>query len=123
QEEDGIRDGHVTGVQTCALPIYQFGSAGLVTVEMNVNQVFHHLSLATLNPRHIYHQRSNSETKFRPAPGERGHFGTVNHVLARKAGDIGTRSANHFALNDGGPMTCFCHRPSQVFSGFSTSDD
>src|SRR5690625_7805129 len=24
QAEDGIRDGHVTGVQTCALPIYPF---------------------------------------------------------------------------------------------------
>src|SRR5690625_298480 len=24
QAEDGIRDGHVTGVQTCALPIYGF---------------------------------------------------------------------------------------------------
>src|SRR5207253_7451396 len=24
QAEDGIRDGHVTGVQTCALPIYVF---------------------------------------------------------------------------------------------------
>src|SRR5207253_6024939 len=23
QAEDGIRDGHVTGVQTCALPIYE----------------------------------------------------------------------------------------------------
>src|SRR5207253_7856522 len=26
QAEDGIRDGHVTGVQTCALPIYGLGS-------------------------------------------------------------------------------------------------
>src|SRR5690625_6536649 len=26
QAEDGIRDGHVTGVQTCALPIYGFES-------------------------------------------------------------------------------------------------
>src|SRR5439155_9878153 len=25
QAEDGIRDGHVTGVQTCALPIYATG--------------------------------------------------------------------------------------------------
>src|SRR5207253_8005012 len=25
QAEDGIRDGHVTGVQTCALPIYTGG--------------------------------------------------------------------------------------------------
>src|SRR5690625_5921358 len=24
QAEDGIRDGHVTGVQTCALPIYDY---------------------------------------------------------------------------------------------------
>src|SRR5690625_7847207 len=28
QAEDGIRDGHVTGVQTCALPISNAGSAG-----------------------------------------------------------------------------------------------
>src|SRR5437870_11060323 len=27
QAEDGIRDGHVTGVQTCALPILCLGSA------------------------------------------------------------------------------------------------
>src|SRR5690625_7598025 len=26
QAEDGIRDGHVTGVQTCALPIYELDS-------------------------------------------------------------------------------------------------
>src|SRR5215208_5308831 len=26
QAEDGIRDGHVTGVQTCALPIWNCGS-------------------------------------------------------------------------------------------------
>src|SRR5207302_2613977 len=28
QAEDGIRDFHVTGVQTCALPIYAFLSVG-----------------------------------------------------------------------------------------------
>src|SRR5690625_7495458 len=28
QAEDGIRDGHVTGVQTCALPISLAGSTG-----------------------------------------------------------------------------------------------
>src|SRR5690625_7894730 len=26
QAEDGIRDGHVTGVQTCALPIFEYSS-------------------------------------------------------------------------------------------------
>src|SRR5439155_2698483 len=29
QAEDGIRDGHVTGVQTCALPIYYHDSQHL----------------------------------------------------------------------------------------------
>src|SRR6266702_6337356 len=32
QAEDGIRDGHVTGVQTCALPIFEGGEA-VVTVQ------------------------------------------------------------------------------------------
>src|SRR6266702_3730637 len=38
QAEDGIRDGHVTGVQTCALPIYDGGAGtaeATVTVEVN----------------------------------------------------------------------------------------
>src|SRR5439155_12711163 len=29
QEEDGIRDGHVTGVQTCALPISMLVCSGM----------------------------------------------------------------------------------------------
>src|SRR6266487_4240921 len=32
QAEDGIRDGRVTGVQTCALPISFFAAAGLVVL-------------------------------------------------------------------------------------------
>src|SRR5439155_10577513 len=37
QAEDGIRDGHVTGVQTCALPILKMlvtGSSGLIGSEV-----------------------------------------------------------------------------------------
>src|SRR5437870_13349715 len=30
QAEDGIRDGHVTGVQTCALPIYIRAYSGML---------------------------------------------------------------------------------------------
>src|SRR5439155_10488324 len=30
QAEDGIRDGHVTGVQTCALPIFLVRTFGIV---------------------------------------------------------------------------------------------
>src|SRR5690625_2826361 len=38
QAEDGIRDGHVTGVQTCALPIF-FTSDTLGEVKMTVTQI------------------------------------------------------------------------------------
>src|SRR5439155_12557418 len=33
QAEDGIRDGHVTGVQTCALPISQFFEAWVIELD------------------------------------------------------------------------------------------
>src|SRR5207253_6362228 len=35
QAEDGIRDGHVTGVQTCALPIFGPGEPGAVEEPLN----------------------------------------------------------------------------------------
>src|SRR5690625_5306796 len=36
QAEDGIRDGHVTGVQTCALPIWGFGGFRALTCTFTV---------------------------------------------------------------------------------------
>src|SRR5699024_12084498 len=33
QAEDGIRDRNVTGVQTCALPIYRFGYSFMGSIE------------------------------------------------------------------------------------------
>src|SRR6266568_5832852 len=45
QAEDGIRDGTVTGVQTCALPIY--GGRAVAVLEALIGQVF----LATLVAR------------------------------------------------------------------------
>src|SRR5690625_4290455 len=38
QAEDGIRDGHVTGVQTCALPICTASSAGTLPVTIKNTQ-------------------------------------------------------------------------------------
>src|SRR5690606_40729759 len=46
QAEDGIRDFHVTGVQTCALPIYgvprKFTTKLKHVVELNFTFDFHH---------------------------------------------------------------------------------
>src|SRR5699024_12216188 len=61
QAEDGIRDRNVTGVQTCALPIYQlkvdFPTLTLVKLEQNYRSTGHILKAAnhviSLNP-HLY---------------------------------------------------------------------
>src|SRR5215510_15518313 len=36
QAEDGIRDGHVTGVQTCALPIFDFADVRTIMSSMGM---------------------------------------------------------------------------------------
>src|SRR5690625_7885453 len=36
QAEDGIRDGHVTGVQTCTLPIWELDLAGVIAVNTTI---------------------------------------------------------------------------------------
>src|SRR5207253_6787299 len=38
QAEDGIRDGHVTGVQTCALPIYDLTHVAELAGRKDVNR-------------------------------------------------------------------------------------
>src|SRR5690625_2376428 len=47
QAEDGIRDGHVTGVQTCALPI-SITSSGAINIEFNHVDAQKGLALETL---------------------------------------------------------------------------
>src|SRR5207253_8520083 len=54
--EDGIRDGHVTGVQTCALPIYGWPSlrflssatAFLVAVQVGYGAGFRHSAVGVI---------------------------------------------------------------------------
>src|SRR5690606_39804044 len=52
QAEDGIRDFHVTGVQTCALPIstlmVMLGNQAFAFPLVNVNEIFH-LDLSRTN--------------------------------------------------------------------------
>src|SRR5690625_7764591 len=38
QAEDGIRDGHVTGVQTCALPIWELRLKSTLSMKHNCNR-------------------------------------------------------------------------------------
>src|SRR5690606_40977969 len=48
--EDGIRDFHVTGVQTCALPI----SVGETLIEQHVERGLGVVTVVVLGVRHLY---------------------------------------------------------------------
>src|SRR5579883_2740647 len=60
QAEDGIRDFHVTGVQTCALPISAFQSADVTLKQRLVNQ---RLIPNAMEPR-------NTVAQYNPATGD-----------------------------------------------------
>src|SRR5699024_11747464 len=55
QAEDGIRYRNVTGVQTCALPIYRSGAGGCGDGEAQIGQAFDredHMTLIAVGDRH-----------------------------------------------------------------------
>src|SRR5690606_40955511 len=58
QAEDGIRDFHVTGVQTCALPIYR---ASRTTVRLTPNWRMSADSVGSFSPGRICPPRMRSE--------------------------------------------------------------
>src|SRR5437870_6440737 len=64
QAEDGIRDGHVTGVQTCALPIWKMGrkitvdSATLVNKALEVIEAHFLFGLAYESVEVVVHPQS-----------------------------------------------------------------
>src|SRR5690625_3393514 len=69
QAEDGIRDGHVTGVQTCALPIYVERAVGKVDDVQEPEydrkaQAQHGVEHAIVQPEHTL-----SENRMKHCPG------------------------------------------------------
>src|SRR5437870_6553079 len=90
QAEDGIRDGHVTGVQTCALPIFipaslpvklglPFGAAGMMhetrawigtlgTADLSVGAAARALAEALARTERSEERRVGKECRSRGAP-------------------------------------------------------
>src|SRR3989442_3290187 len=74
QAEDGIRDADVTGVQTCALPIFELHGV-LLPLQVGIRQ------RRRVGPRHSHEQVWKRETV---VPNE--------EVLRPNVGDLGVRS-------------------------------
>src|SRR5207253_6700918 len=68
QAEDGIRDGHVTGVQTCALPISLHQNKILSLRSGGRKYVERFLRNSTTKPTRSEERRVGKECRFRWAP-------------------------------------------------------
>jgi hypothetical protein len=66
----------------------QFCSAGLVAIEMDLDQIFNHFPFTALDTRHIHGKRSRFQSKFLASPRKGCHPGTMNNVFAGKTSDI-----------------------------------
>src|SRR5438309_10213721 len=77
----------------------QVSAACLITVEVKIYETIDHLALACAHASHIDCHRSGGDSKLRRASRQLRNFGAVDNVLARKAGDIGARSANPCPLD------------------------
>src|SRR5690625_6123872 len=70
QAEDGIRDGHVTGVQTCALPIFGYTDRSGI-------QTGPHLHLSILNKSGVEYDPMLAFRRWGITPGEKPKFTTT----------------------------------------------
>src|SRR5262249_59796696 len=85
QAEDGIRDWSVTGVQTCALPIYSFG--GMMAAEEAANNPRRVSRLVLLNPIGLWRDDAPVKNWMVMPPGDLARL-----VFADPDGEIGRAS-------------------------------
>src|SRR5215467_10428258 len=74
-------------------------------------QTDNHFALAVTNARHIDRVAMISNAKCLASAKVRGHLRTVDDVLAWQARDVGARSADVFAVDDGDPLSLCSKRP------------
>ena len=97
----------------------QFRAAGLELAEMNLHQLVDHLPFAAGDAGHVDANVSGHDAQARCGMNKRDGLGTVNDVLARQAGDVRARAADHRTFDDDGllalarqcPSRGFCPRP------------
>src|SRR5271167_874022 len=88
---------------------------------MHLDQPGDHLALAFAHGWHIDLPVILANSEFLASPEVRGDFGAMDHILARKAGDVGARTSDIFSLNDGSLHPLPGQRPGDIFPGFTAA--
>ena len=101
----------------------QFRAAGLELAEMNFHQLVDHLPLAARDGGHIDANISGHDAQTTRGMNERDGLGTVNDVLARQAGHVRARAADHRAFDDDGLLALARQCPAEKFARDPAPDD
>src|SRR5207253_3526219 len=86
QAEDGIRDGHVTGVQTCALPIWSVHSFADQSVRLSLGAAFESPGYFFQIDHHRDHAQIEARGGFARLPRDAFSWPLFNSL--RNLGDI-----------------------------------
>src|SRR5439155_11193961 len=87
QAEDGIRDGHVTGVQTCALPIFDVYPKGNTTpTATNPNNDVVYLEFHTFSPEDLVYVTKSTDGGASFGPSIPVETGTNSRSEERRVG-------------------------------------
>src|SRR5207302_9668990 len=101
----------------------QFRSGSLESIEMKLNAILHHLSLALQDALHVRRHWSCLDAIFRTVPREPVRLRAANHVLAGSAGDIRTRPADVFSLDYSRAVTGLGLIPRPLLARLTPSDN
>jgi hypothetical protein len=95
----------------------------LVVAEMHVDQTGHHFALAITDRGHVDAGVVLPDAEFLAAEEIGSHLGTVNDVLTREAGNVGTRATDPLSLDDNGFLSLLGQGPGNVLSGLPAAED
>ncbi len=102
---------------------HQFCTARFELGEMHLHQPIDHLPLAARDGGHIDAHISGHDAQTSLGINERNGLRTLNNVLARQAGHIRARAANHRPFDDDRLLALARQRPAKKFTGDPAPDD
>ena len=82
-----------------------------------------HLALALAYSLHVHRRRVDTHAVRRGAPDQIGDLGAADHVLARQAGDVRTRSANQGALDHHDGPALLRQVPGDILARLTPAED
>jgi len=120
-----VTEMHFQGLRRHKAPVAhdQLGTGRLVIVQVRLDLALDHVTLALEDGRHVGCDGTGHHAELRAVTRQMADLRAPDLVLARQAGDVGTRPADPAPLDDGGPPSRLRHMPRQQLPALSAAQD